>query len=187
LARAKEYAAYLPEVQQEDEHLLSARVLFEEENDRQRVEAELNGLKQDLLAQAQAHEVGDALYTLKRLSTLLDPSDPFLQDAHNEIGQAYLDLAEDAAKEGKREVAVNLVQRAAELVPQSQRVKFLRAKYSQPTAVPAPAAPLEAASNDSTRIAQGEPAARTSTNTPSTEAPSIERSQPQEKLPARQN
>jgi len=172
LARAKEYAPYLPEIQQEDERLLSTRALVEEENDRQRLEAERNGLKQDLLAQAQAHEVADALDTLKKLSAILDPSDPFLYDAQNEIGQAYLDLAEEAAKEGRRDVAVSLVQRAADLVPQSQRVKVLRTKYSQASLAPSAITTLDTSSSDSTRVAQGESAAKP--GTPSQQVPATE-------------
>ena len=57
-------------------------------------------MKQDLLAQAEANDVPAALASLEVLRARLAADDPFLKDAQVEIAQAYLDLAENADREG---------------------------------------------------------------------------------------
>jgi serine/threonine protein kinase len=74
--------------------------------------AQLEALKQKLLAQAEANEVVDALATLKSLREVLPRKDPFIaEQAPAAIGAAYLRIASIAARDGRMEDAIGLVGR----------------------------------------------------------------------------
>jgi serine/threonine protein kinase len=130
LGRAQEYDRNSADLQREQQLLLSAHATLEEDRNRQREVVEVEGIKQDLLAQAQASDVPAALGSLETLRTRLTADDPFLKDAQTEIAQAYLDLAENAEREGRVDDARNLTLRAAELGPDSARVKYMLKKYA---------------------------------------------------------
>jgi formylglycine-generating enzyme required for sulfatase activity len=94
--------------------------------------AELTALKQKLLDQATANEVDEAMSSLRELRANLPADDPFPgAAAAKAIADAYVRLAGIAARDGRFDTAVTLIDRAGEIDRTHPQLAALREKYAQ--------------------------------------------------------
>lgn len=94
--------------------------------------ADLVELRQKLLDQAAANKVDEAAASLRELRAGLPANDPFLNDAAPKaMTDAYVRLAGIAARDGRFEAAVSLIDRALEFDGTNAQTVALREKYSQ--------------------------------------------------------
>ena len=95
--------------------------------------AQVDALKTKLLVQARANEVNEALASLQELRTNLPSGDAYLsQQAPQAIGNAYLRLASNAARDGRFANAMSLTSRAKE-ISRRCRTSGLRASATAAT------------------------------------------------------
>lgn len=94
--------------------------------------ADLVALRQKLLEQATANQVEEATVSLGELRAGLPANDPFLIDtAPKAMIDAYARLAEVAARDGRFDSAVSLIDRALEFDRTNAQTVALREKYAQ--------------------------------------------------------
>ncbi|MGH8179280.1 MAG: protein kinase domain-containing protein [Steroidobacter sp.] len=128
LAHAPEHEAVI------EEQLLLTQVRAQQDSrskEQKRV-AELAALRQKLLDQATANEVAEATASLSELRASLAPNDPFLSTAGpRAIAGAYVRLAAVAARDGRIDSALTLIDRALEFDRTSTQTAALRERYVQ--------------------------------------------------------
>lgn len=101
------------------------------EREQAALQARILGMQGDLLVQAQAREIEAAERTLSTLRQLMEADDPFLTiTAADAMAEAYLELADNAGREGNYSDAVRLAERGLEISPndlllQNTRERFL--------------------------------------------------------------
>src|SRR6185437_6541244 len=94
--------------------------------------AQVDALKTKLLVQARANEVNEALTSFQELRTNLPASDAYLtQQAPQAIGNAYLRLASNAARDGRFANAASLTSRAKEISPTLQDLAAASERYGR--------------------------------------------------------
>jgi len=94
--------------------------------------AQVDALKTKLLVQARANEVTEALSSLHELQANLPADDGYLVlQAPEAIGNAYLRLASNAARDGRFANAVSLTTRAKEVAPTLQDVAPANERYGR--------------------------------------------------------
>jgi predicted Ser/Thr protein kinase len=94
--------------------------------------AQVDALKTKLLVQARANEVNEALASLQELRTNLPSGDAYLsQQAPQAIGNAYLRLASNAARDGRFANAMSLTSRAKEISPTLQDLGSASERYGR--------------------------------------------------------
>jgi hypothetical protein len=118
--------------EQEKKLLADAEARFQEENKEKLALARIEGNKQTLLTQAKANDIRNARKTLEALRAELPQDDPFLSEkAPNAIGNAYLRLADSAARKRKYQDALKLVRAGSALVPAMQELKQAEERYQR--------------------------------------------------------
>jgi hypothetical protein len=118
LERAREYSPQSAVVMAEDKLLLDARERQSSDSRQHERLARLEALEQKLIDQARANEVKEAQASLTELRANLPADDPFTVKAAPEaIARSYLRLAASAARDGRFENAVTLVDHAGEFAP----------------------------------------------------------------------
>jgi hypothetical protein len=117
----------------QEERLLAAAVANQAEEARQREHAErVSTLKQELLEQAEADDVGAAQARLGEVRADLPANDPFVtRDGPAAIAAAYLRLASVAAKEGRFPQALDLVSHGRAVAPSLDQVGAARNRYGR--------------------------------------------------------
>ena len=117
----------------QEEKLLAAAVANQAEEARQREHAARVGtLKQQLLEQAEADDVGAAQARLGEVRADLPANDPFVtRDGPAAIAAAYLRLASVAAKEGRFPQALDLVSHGRAVAPTLDQVSAARNRYAR--------------------------------------------------------
>lgn len=94
--------------------------------------AQLEALKTKLIVQARANEVNEALTSLQELRANLPADDGYIAlQAPQAIGNAYLRLASNAAREGRFTNAVNLTARAKDIAPSLSDIAPVSERYSR--------------------------------------------------------
>ena len=132
LAQARSYAPESADLAAETKLLAEARVAQETAAGQRNRLAQLDALKTKLLVQARANEVNEALASFQELRANLDPNDGYLVvQAPESIGNAYLRLASNAARDGRFTNAVGLAGRAKEIAPGLQEVASASERYSR--------------------------------------------------------
>ena len=124
---------YAPQsVESEAKLLAQARSTQETATQERNRLAQLDALKTKLLVQARANEVNEALTSLQELRTNLPADDGYIVlQAPQAIGNAYLRLASNAAREGRFTNAVSLVTRAKDIAPTLADVAPASERYSR--------------------------------------------------------
>lgn len=121
---AKQFKPDLAGVTQELKLIASEQKRFEQASAEKARQASIAGLKQTLLTQAQANDVGKAKSSLAQLAKLLPADDPFLAVKGREaIGDAYLRLARDLANRRQYDQAMQLVRAGLEVAPNMAGLK----------------------------------------------------------------
>jgi serine/threonine protein kinase len=115
----------------QEEKLLAAAVANQAEEARQRERAaQVSTLKQQLLEQAEADDVGAAQARLGEVRADLPANDQFVtRDGPAAIAAAYLRLASVAAKEGRFPQALDLVSHGRAVAPSLDQVGAARNRY----------------------------------------------------------
>jgi len=132
LERAREYAPQSPDLSAEDKLLADAKARQSADSQARERLAQVEALKQKLIDQAQANEVTEAQASLVMLRTKLPTGDSFTsKDAPEAIGRSFLRLASSAAKEGRFENAVSLVDRGRDVAPTVSDLGAARQRYSR--------------------------------------------------------
>ncbi|MDB6087538.1 MAG: hypothetical protein JWN85_322 [Gammaproteobacteria bacterium] len=130
LERARGYAPQSVGVTTEDKLLAEARERQSSEVRLHERLAQLEALKQKLIDQAQANEVTEAQASLTELRANLPADDAFMTQAAPEaLARSYLRLAASAARDGRFENAVTLVDHAAEVAPGLAELAAARERY----------------------------------------------------------
>ena len=94
--------------------------------------AQVDALKTKLLVQARANDVNEALASLQELRTNLPTDDAYLsQQAPQAIGNAYLRLASNAARDGRFANAISLTSRAKDVAPTLQDLASATERYGR--------------------------------------------------------
>jgi len=131
LDRAASFAPNDPALLAERQAVSEARQAFERQRLEQERIARVEGLKQTLLTQAKAKQVGSARQTLDKLRRELPADDPFLSSTAPEaLGQAYYKLAVSRAGGGNFDAALKLARAGLKLAPQMQRLKKVAREYT---------------------------------------------------------
>jgi hypothetical protein len=138
LERARAHGAAATSVAQEEQlQAFAAARQKAAQAERDKV-AQLDSLKQKLLAQAQANEVVDALATLKTLRASLPKSDVFVaEQAPAAIGSAYLRMASAAAQDGRLVDAIGLVGRGRSVARFTREFALAQNRYERYRAIEA--------------------------------------------------
>jgi len=125
--------AYAPQsVEGEAKLLADARAAQETASQQKNRLAQVDALKTKLLVQARANEVNEALASLHELRANLPANDGYLVlQAPEAIGNAYLRLASNAARDGRFANAVSLTTRAREVAPSLQDVGPAADRYGR--------------------------------------------------------
>lgn len=132
LAEARTFAPQASELGAEEKLLADARTAQESASKEKNRLAQLEALKQKLLVQARANDVGEALSSLKELRANLPAGDSYLSvQAPDAIGNAYLRLASSAAKDGRFDNAVSLTGKAKEISPQLKDLDSAGQRYAR--------------------------------------------------------
>jgi non-specific serine/threonine protein kinase len=131
LELAARYAPTLDAVVGEQQAVAELRAADDARRKEEARRAELAALQQKLVDQATANEVDEALMSLRTLRAGLRADDPFLSSAPKEIAAAYLRLAGLAARDGKLDSAVELVDHALELDGSNPDATTLRTDYAR--------------------------------------------------------
>ena len=128
---------YAPQsVESEARLLAQARSAQETASQERNRLAQLEALKTKLLVQARANEVNEALTSLQELRVNLPADDGYIAlQAPQAIGNAYLRLASNAAREGRFTNAVTLVTRAKDIAPTLADVAPASERYSRYQAI----------------------------------------------------
>ena len=128
---------YAPQsVEAEARLLAQARSVQETATQERNRLAQLEALKTKLLVQARANEVNEALTSLQELRANLPADDGYLAlQAPQAIGNAYLRLASNAAREGRFANAVSLTARAKDIAPSLSDVAPASERYSRYQAI----------------------------------------------------
>lgn len=130
LDRAKEYAPQSAEMAAEDKLLANARAQQAADAKQRERAAQIEALEQKLIDQARANEVTEAQASLAQLRANLPVTDVFTtKDAPEAIARSYLRLAATAAKEGRLENAVGLIDRGRALAPALNELTTARQRY----------------------------------------------------------
>jgi len=117
LERGRKFAPELEAFELEQQAIAAAGAAFERETQETARLAKIQGLKDTLVTQATANDVRRAKATLKDLQAKV-PGDVFVtRDAPQEIGGAYLRLAERRAKGDDYAGAIDLVRAGLEIAP----------------------------------------------------------------------
>ena len=121
---AKQFKPDLAGVDRELKLIASEQKRFEQASAEKARQASIAGLKQTLLTQAQANDVGKAKSSLTQLTKLLPADDPFLAVKGREaIGDAYLRLARDLTNRKQYNQAMQLVRAGLEVAPNMTSLK----------------------------------------------------------------
>ena len=117
----------------QEEKLLAAAVANQAEEATQRERAaRVSTLKQQLLEQAEADDVGAAQARLGEVRADVPANDPFVtRDGPAAIAAAYLRLASAAAKEGRFPQALDLVSHGRAVAPSLDQVGAARNRYAR--------------------------------------------------------
>jgi hypothetical protein len=117
----------------QEERLLAAAVANQAEEARQREHAtRVSTLKQQLLEQAEADDVGAAQARLGEVRADVPANDPFVtRDGPAAIAAAYLRLASAAAKEGRFPQALDFVSHGRAVAPSLDQVGAARSRYAR--------------------------------------------------------
>jgi serine/threonine protein kinase len=128
---------YAPQAVEAESRLLAqARSVQETASQERNRLAQLEALKTKLLVQARANEVNEALTSLQGLRANLPADDGYLAlQAPQAIGNAYLRLASNAAREGRFTNAVSLTARAKDIAPSLSDVAPASERYSRYQAI----------------------------------------------------
>ena len=122
--------------------------------------ADLVELRQKLLDQATANKVDEAAVSLRELRASLPANDPFLNDsAPKAMSDAHVRLAGLAARDGRFDAAVTLIDRALEFDGTNTQTVALREKYAQSLAAAQTTAQMTAQSSALAKTAAQAPAA----------------------------
>ncbi len=136
LERGRELGADPTALLVEDKLLAEARAQQQSDDKVRARAAQLSALKEKLLVQAQANQVIDALATLQQLGANLPKKDTFLVDeAPQAIARGYLRIASITVREGRYKEAINLVDRARDLVRSSDELAAVRKRYARYQAI----------------------------------------------------
>lgn len=132
LQRAVAYAPQLAAVVEEQQQLMQLQARQDSQRKEQKRLAELAALRQKLLDQATANEVDEAMASLRDLRAGLASDDPFLNTtAPKAIAGAYVRLAGIAARDGRFDSAVTLIDRALQIDRSNVQAVALRERYAQ--------------------------------------------------------
>ena len=136
LDQARTYAPQSGDVAAESKVLADARSAQETAVQQKNRLAQLDALKTKLLVQARANEVNEALASYQELKGNLDPNDGYLAiQAPESIGNAYLRLASNAARDGRFSNAVSLTARAKDIAPTLQDTAPAGERYTRYQAI----------------------------------------------------
>ncbi|MEJ1963382.1 MAG: formylglycine-generating enzyme family protein [Gammaproteobacteria bacterium] len=134
--QARSYAPQSAALTAESKLLSDARSAQETASQQRNRLAQLDALKTKLLVQARANEVNEALASFQELRANLDATDGYITvQAPESIGNAFLRLASNAAKDGRFSNAVSLAGRAKEIAPGLESVSPAGDRYSRYQAI----------------------------------------------------
>ncbi len=136
LEQARTYSPQSVELAAETKLLADARAAQETAAQVRNHQAQRDALKTKLLVQSSANEVNEALQSLQELRANPDANDGFVVvQAPTAIGNAYLRLASNAAKEGRFPNAVTLTARAKDIAPDLPELAAAAERYARYQAV----------------------------------------------------
>ncbi|SFX70734.1 protein kinase domain-containing protein [Marinospirillum alkaliphilum] len=103
---------------------------FLREREAAALQARINGLQGNLLVEARAREMEAAERTLSELRLFMEDNDPFLTiTAADAMAEAYLELTENAGRQGNFRQAVQLADRGLEISPNDLLLQTTRERY----------------------------------------------------------
>ena len=132
LASAQKFVVDDPVYMAEQQKLAAAEAKFMEENKGKLLLARIEGDKQTFLTQTRARDVSRAKKTLAGLRADLPADDVFLtKTAPDALGNAYLKLAEGAAKKGSYKSAVKFVDAGIKYAPDMPELQQAAIEYQR--------------------------------------------------------
>jgi len=118
IQRAHRWDATIPGIKQKSAAIADAKKTFEKQKQQQAQKAKIDGLKQTLLTQAKANDVQGAKDSYNALKKRLGTNSNYIRvTASEEIGNAYLRLANDLAKRGQYKSAITLADAGLAIAP----------------------------------------------------------------------
>lgn len=123
MERGEAFAGDVPEMIATRERIDTAFTSFLREREEAARLARIEGLKETLLIQARARDVGEARNTLRELRVELPEDDPFLTiTAADAMAEAYTSLATSRAEQEDYSSALELARAGLDIAPDSQRL-----------------------------------------------------------------
>ncbi|NOZ53867.1 MAG: protein kinase [Gammaproteobacteria bacterium] len=131
IQHAHQWDATIPGIKKELASITNAKKMFEQQKQQQARKAKIEGLKQTLLTQAKANDVKGAKISYDALKKRLAANSHYIREtAPNEIGNAYLRLANDLAKRDQYKSAIKLADAGLLVAPDLAPLIDAKKKYS---------------------------------------------------------